>query len=208
MVKKIRLTFYAIAGLMVLFLLINGILSYYPNFYPVIPKVVYRSGQLTEHRFNLYIRQYKIKSIINLRGAEPDMPWYQMEQRIVKKNGVKHYDIPMSAMGANSPANLALLIKTLEEAPKPVLIHCWRGADRTGFAAAAALIVLNDDSLQQAKQQISYKYGAISSETTGKIELEYYEQWLAANHYQSSRQRFLQWIQQLPNDKAYAKDTK
>ena len=207
MIKKIRFTFYTIAGLMALFLLVNGILSYYPNFYAVIPNVAYRSGQLTEHRYNVYIRQYKIKSIINLRGAAPDMPWYQMEERIVQKTGVKHYDIPMSALGTNSPETLALLMKTLDEAPKPVLIHCWHGADRTGFASASALILFTNTSLQQAKQQISYKYGAVSNETTGKVEFDYYEEWLVAHHYESSREHFLQWIQQLPNDKNYAQNT-
>lgn len=205
--KYARRIFYVIAGLMALFLAINGALYYYPNFYSVVPGVVYRSGQLTEHRYALYLRKYHIKTIINLRSAEPDAPWYETEMRVVKNAGVTYYEIPLTSLGRNSPENLAQLVKTIEEAPKPVLIHCWHGADRTGLASAMSVILLTNENLPTALNQISYKFGAIDPRTTGKIEFIAYETWLKQHHYQHSRQRFIEWIQQLPTDKNYAENS-
>ena len=35
------------------------------------------------------------------------------------------------------PAKVAQALKIITEAPKPMLIHCWHGADRTGLMVAA-----------------------------------------------------------------------
>ncbi|MDB6454459.1 tyrosine-protein phosphatase [Falsirhodobacter sp. 20TX0035] len=49
----------------------------------------------------------------------------------------------------------------LRAAPKPVLIHCMSGADRTGLASALLLANLNHDE-DAAERQISFRYGHIS----------------------------------------------
>jgi hypothetical protein len=53
------------------------------NFYAVSEGVVYRSGQLENAALEHRLRQYKIKSILNLRGPHKESRWYQEEVRII-----------------------------------------------------------------------------------------------------------------------------
>jgi len=101
----------------------------------------YRSNQLTGAGFRKEITALGLKSVINLRGACPKEDWYRDEVAVCQASGVSHYDIHMSATKLPPPETVALLIRTLHEAPRPVLIHCKQGADRTGLAAAAWLIM-------------------------------------------------------------------
>jgi protein tyrosine/serine phosphatase len=193
----LRRLFYSVAGLFAAYLAINGLLSCYPNFHVVVPGLVFRSAELSERQYVHYIEENQIKSIINLRGQALNAPWYKNEMRAVAKTGVAHYDLGLNAIGSNSPENLQKLMNLLETAPKPILIHCWRGADRTGLASAIAIILYEDVSLATATQQIGYKFGAVDSKTTGKVTFKSYQEWLTKNHYTHSREKFIEWIMQL-----------
>lgn len=41
-------------------------------------------------------------------------------------------------------ADLVNALRVLHDAPKPVLVHCWHGSDRTGAVVAAYRIVFQD----------------------------------------------------------------
>jgi hypothetical protein len=43
--------------------------------------------------------------------------------------------------------------------PKPMLIHCWGGADRTGLASALYLYGVKHQGSDQAAEQLSWRYG-------------------------------------------------
>ena len=58
------------------------------------------------------------------------------ELDISKQMGVEHYDIRMSAKRLPHRKDLLKLIELYETAPRPILIHCQGGADRTGEASA------------------------------------------------------------------------
>ena len=76
------------------------------------------------------------KSVINLRGAVPQASWYRSEIAVSQAHGVVHYDLPLSANSLVDPATMARITALLRSAPKPVLIHCQSGADRSGLVAA------------------------------------------------------------------------
>lgn len=169
----------------------------YPNFHTVIPDQVYRSAQLNKTQFGNYIEQHQIKSIVNLRGQSNDDSWYIDELQVSQDSNVKHYDLDLPASGITSPDYMRTLAQIILTSPKPLLIHCWRGADRTGLASAMSLILLQDASLADAEAQISWEYGAVASDTIGKEEFHYYKLWLANNHLPSSRENFMRWLAQL-----------
>lgn len=175
----------------------------YPNFHTVIPDRIYRSAQLNGREFKYYIKKHQIKTIINLRGQDDDANWYAEELEVSRNNDIKHFDLALPAHGITSPQNMQALAQILLTAPQPILIHCWRGADRTGLASAMSLILLRDAPLTDAMAQISWEYGAIASDTIGKEEFHYYQQWLTKNNLTSSRENFMHWLAQLQSGTDY-----
>jgi protein tyrosine phosphatase (PTP) superfamily phosphohydrolase (DUF442 family) len=167
---------------------------YFHNFHTVVPDAVYRSNQLTKTEFAKAIETHHIKTIINLRRDYP-ADWYNDEMAISQEKGVKHEDVGMGAYSLPDPAVLAQLVKTLETAEKPILIHCQGGSDRSGLASAIVLILNGETSLSAVNRQTSYfPYFVIHSDSVGKQVLERYEAWLTLNHLSSSRQNFLDWV--------------
>lgn len=167
------------------------------NIHTVIPQQVYRSAQLNPGNLAYLVRREGIRSVINLRGKQMNAAWYDNELALSKKLGIQHYDIPMSAYSVTTPANLKTLVKRLQTAPKPLLLHCQGGADRTGLAAAMALILLNNDPLSKADEQISFDYLVIHADSTGKLTLPKYKVWLEQHNLTDNKANFLAWVKGL-----------
>lgn len=127
------------------------------NLHVVVPGVCYRSAQLSPMRIEDVSRQLHLGSIINLRGDNTGTCWYDAEIAECTRLGIAHLDFSMSASKRLTPSRCAELIKIIENAPKPTLIHCKAGADRTGLAAALFLMS-QGTSFDQAAQQLSLKY--------------------------------------------------
>ncbi|MGO6986949.1 tyrosine-protein phosphatase, partial [Rhizobium leguminosarum] len=80
-----------------------------------------------------------IRSIINLRGENVGKAWYDEEIAVSKELGITHINFGMSARRELDQNKVEELLATMRSAPKPVLIHCKAGADRTGLASALYL---------------------------------------------------------------------
>lgn len=146
------------------------------NFHPVTPGEAYRSAQLDRDELEYYIRKFKIRSIINLRGEEAGEPWYEEETSVCRKIGVRHFDLGLSADHAPSSSEIKELLKLFRVAPRPVLIHCQAGADRAGLAAALWKVVINGVSKSAAKQQLSIRYGHMPVGPTLVLD-EFFDEW-------------------------------
>ncbi len=133
----------------------------YANFHEVTPGVLYRSKQLTAKQFQHYIRKFGIKTIINLRGTELERKWYQGEMAAVAKNSVTHYDVPLSSTRYIPPQVLDSLMSNFRLSDKPILVHCWAGADRTGLFCAAWKLKVEKCPPEEALKQLSVIYGHI-----------------------------------------------
>jgi protein tyrosine/serine phosphatase len=131
------------------------------NIHAVEPGVLYRSAQLGESALSDIIDDYHIKSVINLRGANLQASWYRAELAVTQARGVVHYDVPLSANDMVAPAVLAKIDALLRQAPKPVLIHCQSGADRTGLVAAIYEYAIAARPAEEAEEQLSLRYGHV-----------------------------------------------
>lgn len=128
------------------------------NFHPVVSGQIYRSGQLNALELGQRTEQVGLKSVLNLRGVNSDAPWYQEELQASKALGLTHLDYTLSASSAVSPEQLKTILQMIEEAPKPLLIHCTDGADRSGLISAVYLLHLGQTQ-EMAKEQLSWHFG-------------------------------------------------
>jgi protein tyrosine/serine phosphatase len=136
-----------------------GIIIYEGNFNTVRQGVLYRSAQPDKSELRFYARKYGIKSVLNLRGAHPGDAWYDGEMAAAHALRLVHYDYPISAKRFVTSRQIAEILKIVRAAPKPLLIHCQSGADRSGLVAALYDYAVAGDSAQQADRQLSLLYG-------------------------------------------------
>jgi protein tyrosine/serine phosphatase len=136
-------------------LMLNG------NFHEVIPGELYRSAQPSGSDLALYAERYGIKTVINLRGSN-QKPWYKEEVTSAKELGLVHIDFRMSASRVLSADESRALITLMRDAPKPILIHCLSGADRTGLASVLYSSQIAGRDEITSERQLSIAYGHIA----------------------------------------------
>lgn len=129
------------------------------NIHAVEPNELYRSAQLDGDDLAQVINTYKIKSVINLRGDNPGDAWYDEELKVTKAQGAQHFDVGIGATSEPEPKVMHRLIELLRNAPRPVLVHCYSGADRSGLAAALYEYLVKGESADTSAEQLSFWYG-------------------------------------------------
>jgi protein tyrosine/serine phosphatase len=137
-----------------------GALQLTGNFHEVLPGELYRSAQPTANDIAAYSREHGIKTIVNLRGRNKGA-WYSQEVAAAKQAGIEHIDFKMSASHQLTLDQTHQLIALLRDAPKPILIHCQAGADRTGLVSVIYLQQIAGVDEETAERQLSLRYGHI-----------------------------------------------
>jgi DNA-binding response OmpR family regulator/protein tyrosine phosphatase (PTP) superfamily phosphohydrolase (DUF442 family) len=136
-----------------------AVLHWDGNFHAVIPGELYRSAQLSPTQIETYVHENGIRSIVNLRGANAKHDWYNQEVETAQRLGIEHIDFKMSARKIMTPDRADQLVAILRSAPKPILIHCQGGADRTGLVAVIYSQEIAGMDAKAAAQQLSIAYG-------------------------------------------------
>lgn len=129
------------------------------NVHVVEDGVFYRSAQLNEEKLANVIAAYGIKAVINLRGENRGSWWYDDEVKVTTAHGASHFDVRMTALRDTDDVTVKQLMETLRTAPRPMLIHCESGSDRTGLAAALYERFVKERPAEVAAGQISFRYG-------------------------------------------------
>jgi protein tyrosine/serine phosphatase len=129
-VLRLLLSLAAVMGLY------SGYLVATENFHAVVPGKLYRSAQPSANNIALWHDRHGIKTIINLRGANPKQRWYQDERAAAEASGIKLIDYGMSPKRDVSAVEVEELLGLLATAEPPILIHCRNGADRSGLVSA------------------------------------------------------------------------
>jgi protein tyrosine/serine phosphatase len=160
---------HAALGIGLVLLIVTIVLSAYAictieqnNFHIVVAGQIYRSAQMNEEDLTHCINKYGIKSVLNLRGENLTTAWHQTEIATAAKLNVVHYD---RSLGSGAPLTLEQmddLVNLLRQAPKPILIHCLGGADRSGLVAALYCYTIDNEKPEQADKQLTMWYGHVS----------------------------------------------
>jgi protein tyrosine/serine phosphatase len=130
---------------------------------------VWRSNQPSADQLRRYHAKLGLKSVLCLRGS-PQQAFFLFEAETCKALNLPLYDIGLSARRAPERAALLKLLDLFHTIPKPVLIHCKSGADRTGLAAALYLLDVEKRPLAEAKEQLSFRYLHLKSTATGVMD--------------------------------------
>ncbi len=102
-----------------------------PNFGEVTARL-YRSAQPTGPALEALVRR-GVKTIINLRMPDDIDP---AEEAFAHAHGIEYCSVPLHGFRAPADAEMARVLDLIERSPGPVLVHCKRGADRTGTVIA------------------------------------------------------------------------
>jgi uncharacterized protein (TIGR01244 family) len=167
------------------------------NFHVVISGCVYRSGQLSPESLEDCIAHQGIRSVINLRGANPGDDWYEQERAVARRHGLQFYDLPVDSQ-CPTPLELRQLLGVLEPCSKPVLVHCQSGIDRSGIVSAICVLLLDESgSVDQARAHLGWRYGHMPwCENLGVQEkfLSDYQNWLTDRGEAHQGRLFRDWL--------------
>lgn len=136
-----------------------GAIQYQGNFHTVKEGAFYRSAQLSKDELQRAIREHKIRSVLNLRGAHPGQAWYDEELAMSQALGITHYDYGLSAHRFVTRQQIGEVLGIVRDAPKPLLVHCKAGADRAGLVSALYRFAGEGVSADQADRELSLIYG-------------------------------------------------
>src|SRR6185369_2025557 len=110
------------------------------NFHWVIPGEAARAMQAWAGGLGPFLKRRGIAAIINLRGRNDDLSWWKKETAIAKSAGIAHLDAMLDSRKLPTTDMLVQLIAAFDAAPRPFMLKCSGGQDRTSFAAALYLI--------------------------------------------------------------------
>jgi protein tyrosine/serine phosphatase len=86
---------------------------------------LYRSGQPSREQLRELSARYGIRTVLKLNAGSDDAP-----------PEVKVLHFPLNVLLAPQQAELEAILTAIEKSPKPLLVHCTHGEDRTGLIVA------------------------------------------------------------------------
>lgn len=110
------------------------------NFHWIEPDAAARSSQAYAGFLGPFLKAHRIRTLVNLRGPNPLWRWWHNEKRICAEMGVEHVDAMLSSRRLPTRKMLLTLLDAYDFCPRPLLMKCSGGQDRTSFAAALFIV--------------------------------------------------------------------
>jgi hypothetical protein len=110
------------------------------NFHWVLPGEAARSAQAFAGFLSPLLTANGIRGLINLRGHHPYFAWWRYEQRVCERHGIATFDAMLDSGKLPTPKMLVSLLDAFDASPRPFLMKCSGGQDRTSLAAALYIV--------------------------------------------------------------------
>jgi hypothetical protein len=110
------------------------------NFHWIVPGEAARSAQAYAGFLGPFLAARGIRSVVNLRGPNEKFGWWHYEKRVTKERGIAHFDTMLNSRRLPTRQMLLNLLEAFDAAPKPVLLKCSGGQDRSSFASALYIV--------------------------------------------------------------------
>ena len=117
----------------------------FPNNFHQVSNDIYRSEQPSLKQIK-QLDKLGIKTIINRRL------WHSDRDKVANTE-ISEVWINMRA-GDISDEKIIQILKAIKTSPKPILIHCWHGSDRTGAVIAMYRLIFQNWSKHQAIDEL------------------------------------------------------
>ncbi len=95
-------------------------------------------------------------SILSLRGANGDVS--KFEAAVCAALDIPFRTVSLRALALPAQSQLIALFDAFRDMPKPMVIHCKSGSDRTGLASTMYLHAVHGVPLPEARKQLSLRY--------------------------------------------------
>lgn len=166
------------------------------NFGTVEQGKIYRSAQLDATGLAAAIERHGIKTVLNLRGPNPDEAWYRAELQQTSRSGATQIDVPLASDQWLSREQAGALLDVLDTCDYPILVHCEFGAERTGLVSALVALLRPGSTLNDAHKQFSldYLFVAIKEGRVMRAHIDAYERWLSQTGKRHDPRTFRHWI--------------
>ncbi len=135
-------------------------------------------------------RDRGVRTVLNLRG-EPDAAHHVLEADACERLGLKLVDLLLYSRTAPSKAQVLAAKALLDAIEYPCLIHCKSGADRAGVMAVLYAHFRMGQPIDQARRQLSGRYGHVRHGTTGVLDYVF-ERYL--EDARTTGQDFVAWV--------------
>lgn len=190
---------WAVRGALAVGLLVAGGVAWLTlgdNFAEVRHGQLYRSGQMGHGNLAGRLRDHRIRTVLNLRGAHPESDWYRDERAATLAAGATQVDLALSSCEWMSRAQARALVEVLDRAEKPILVHCFHGSERTGITCAFAELLRPGSTLADARAQFTlrYLYTGYGDGVVTFRHLEQYEGWLRRQGTAHTPDTFRAWV--------------
>lgn len=110
------------------------------NFHWVVPGEAARSSQAYLGLLGAFLKSHGLKAVINLRGHPPRMRWWPYETGICASLNVAHFDAMLDSRHLPLKPMLVALFDAFDAAPRPFVVKCSGGQDRTSLASAIYIV--------------------------------------------------------------------
>jgi len=110
------------------------------NFHWVVPGEAARAAQAWAGSLGPFLTRNGIRAMINLRGPNPKYGWWRGEKQTTEALGIAHFDTTLDSRHLPTRDMLAALIAAFDAAPKPFVVKCSGGQDRTSLAASLYIL--------------------------------------------------------------------
>ena len=106
---------------------------------------LYRSAQATAEGFK-NLQAHGVRVVLSLRSSHDD-------RTLAGDTELELLRLPMAAWFIKD-ADIIAALKIMRQRDKPLLVHCWHGADRTGAVIAAYRIVCQNWTAEEAIREM------------------------------------------------------
>jgi hypothetical protein len=165
------------------------------NVREVLPGEVYRVAQPGIDDIEEAAGSMKLRTLVNLRGPNPKNEWYRREVEVADRLGIRLVSLRFESFDWPPRIETLQLVDTLDQAPRPLLMHCHSGVDRSGWAAGVVRL-LHGDPLEAARGELSPLEGHFCDRDECALHrfFDLYEGWLARSGRAHSADTFREWV--------------
>jgi glycosyltransferase involved in cell wall biosynthesis len=135
-----------------------------------LPGGLYRVNQPSPLRLARYVRRYGIRSVINLRGDNPQLGWYRLEQEACDQLGLRFHTLEIYSRGLLDADRTQRVLDLIRSVELPAIVHCKSGADRAGFFSVLYRHARLGEPIEQAQAELDWRYGHFRAAKTGVLD--------------------------------------